>query len=738
MNFKITTLLLLLSTMISLPSAWAQLSGEVRDMESGELISNVNVAIRGTTIGTTTDENGRFELSNIPDGDYVLISRFVGYQRAEIAVSFPADRNRVLQIEMRRSIIDFDEVVITASPTRSGVSYQPDRAFSGEELNRRRDVTIGQMLDGKPGVAMRSFGPASARPVIRGFDGERILVLENGERMGDIAESSSDHLTALDPQALDRLEVVRGPASLLYGTSALGGVVNLITSDIPTDWSSGTSGTLSTNVSSVNEMWSGYSRLTYGRENNAFTGRFSYRSAGDLKTPQGRLFGTDLENIEGSAGYGFRSGETIGGLSVMGLQSTYGIPEGDYNPDERIEIRLNRLATQGRLDYQRDGFFDQIEIKFHASHFFQEEVEMEFNPDGSIDEEIEIEYDQLAFSSTVYLQHKPVGIFDRGVVGFNINGRILDVGGSEAYTPGEQYINPALFTFQEIPVSPIMRIQVGARLDYRNLNTRQNEQNSQIDENKTDVDIAGSVGLNLRPWTDTEIGVQVARAHRYPTAEELFSDGAHLAAGVYEIGDPTLTTEKGYGLDAFLRYRFGIAEFEVAGFVNMVRGFIAFQPTGQNDVGSGLPIFRYEGSDARLFGGEVQMALALTPELSLTGGIDYVNGTQVGGSEEPLPFMPPFRTRISAEYSTNTWWTGLTMRYVAAQNRVAAEEDATAGYTLVNATAGYRFDTYGMHRIVLRAENIFNVTYRDHLSRVEDRQSFMPARNLSLVYSYNF
>ncbi|MCH8494811.1 MAG: TonB-dependent receptor, partial [Balneolales bacterium] len=138
------------------------------------------------------------------------------------------------------------------------------------------------------------------------------------------------------------------------------------------------------------------------------------------------------------------------------------------------------------------------------------------------------------------------------------------------------------------------------------------------------------------------------------------------------------------------------------------------------------------------FGGEVQMALALTPQLSLTGGIDYVNGTQIGGSEEPLPFMPPFRTRITAEYSANNWWTGLTMRYVAAQNRVAAEEDETAGYTLVNATAGYRFDTNGLHRIVLRAENIFNVTYRDHLSRVEDRQSFMPARNLSLVYSYNF
>ncbi|MCH8495324.1 MAG: TonB-dependent receptor, partial [Balneolales bacterium] len=641
MNFKIITLLLLLSTIISLPSAWAQLSGEVRDMESGELISNVNVAIRGTTIGTTTDDNGRFQLSNIPNGDYILISRFVGYQRVEIPVSLPADQNRVLQIEMRRSIIDFDEVVVTASPTGSGVSYQPDRAFSGEELNRRRDVTIGQMLDGEPGVAMRSFGPAPARPVIRGFDGERILVLENGERMGDIAESSSDHLTALDPQALDRLEVVRGPASLLYGTSALGGVVNLITSDIPTDWSSGTSGTLSTNVSSVNEMWSGYSRLTYGRENSAFTGRFSYRTAGDLKTPQGRLNGTDLENIEGSAGYGFRSGETIGGISVMGLQSTYGIPEGDYDPDERIEIRLNRLATQGRLDFKRDGFFDQVQIKFHASHFFQEEVEMDFNPDGSIDEEVEIEYDQLAFSSTVYLQHKPVGIFDRGVVGFNVNGRVLDVGGAEAYTPGEQYINPALFTFQEIPVSPVMRIQVGARLDYRNLNTRQNDQNSEIDENKSDVDIAGSIGLNLRPWTDTEIGVQVARAHRYPTAEELFSDGAHLAAGVYEIGDPTLTTEKGYGLDAFLRYRLGIAEFEVAGFVNMVRGFIAFQPTGQTDAGSGLPIFRYEGSDARLFGGEVQMALALTPQLSLTGGIDYVNGTQIGGSEEPLPFMPP-------------------------------------------------------------------------------------------------
>jgi len=708
--------------------------GTITEASTGQPLAGVSVLLNDTQRGTITDARGQFEIDRISFGTHTITVRSVGYTTRQIQVVVPSES---LDIVLRRSIIDFDEVVVTSSPTGSGVSYQPDRAFTGEDLNRRRDVSIAQMLDGEPGVSMRSFGPAPARPVIRGFDGERILVLENGERMGDIAESSSDHLTALDPQALARLEVVRGPASLLYGTSALGGVINMITRDVPADWQPGVNGNLSMNASSVNDMYSGFARISAGGEHHAVTARGSYRNAGDLRTPQGRLSGSDLENVEGSVGYGFRSTTAQGGFSVMGLQSMYGIPDGDGDPDERIEIRLNRVATQGNVDVQRDGFFDKIQLKFHASSFIQDEVAIEFE-NGIADEDIELSYDQRAYSVSAYIQHKAFGIFDRGVIGFNINGRVLDVGGDEAYTPGEQFINPAVFIFQELPISEQLRLQFGARLDYRYLQARSNAAYPGIDESREHLNMAGSVGMNFRPTNRTELGVQIARAHRYPTAEELFSDGAHLGAGAYEIGDATLSPETGYGFDAFMRYRLGFVEMEVAGFVNFINQFIAFQPTGQTDVASGLPVFQYSGTDARLMGGEIQLAARLSPEWVVTAGADYVHGTQIRDTTEPLPFMPPFRVRVAAEYTKDRFWSGLTVRQTARQGRVAPEEDQTGGYTLVNLNAGYRFGQNQVHRLVLRGENIFNVTYRDHLSRVEDRQAFMPARNISLVYSLDF
>lgn len=729
---------LLPAILISQPDQTNQLNGSVIDYDTSRPISGVTILVIGTNIGTSTDQNGNFVFPLLSAGNFTLEFRSIGYRTISLSVNVPEDTRQPLEIILRPSVINFNEIVITSSPTGSGVRYQPDRAFSGEELNRRRDITIGQMLDGEPGVSMSSFGPAPARPVIRGLDGERILILENGERMGDISESAADHAIALDPQAAERLEVIRGPASLLYGTSALGGVINLLTSDIPKDWSPGSFGGLSFSGASVNNMGSGFGRIGHGWENKAVSARMSYRSAGNMQTPEGMLDGTDLSTVEGSAGYGFRNSTAQGGISFMGMKSAYGIPEALDDPDLKVEIRFNRIASQGRLDFERNSFFDKFQIKYHVARFHQSEMEIERNDDGTVDEIVGVSYDQDAFSTTLNMQHTPFGIFDRGVVGLNVNGRIMDVGGEEAYTPGDQYINTALFTFQEIPISSLVRLQAGVRLDYRNITTRTNHANPDIDETKNDFNVAASLGLNYRPDPAVELGFQLARAHRYPTSEELFANGVHLGQGTFEIGDPTLETEIGYGADMFFRYQQGRIQMEVAGFLTYIQNFVTFQPTGQIDVSSGFPIFLYGAENARLFGGEFSLATSMTDDLVVTLGADVVHGTSLGDQDTPLPFMPPVRFRLGTEYTIGPAWTGFTIRHVTTQNRVAPEEDTTDGYTLFNIQAGYRFDKSGLHRLVLRAENLFNLTYRDHLSRVEDREFPMPGRNITLIYSWNF
>jgi iron complex outermembrane recepter protein len=608
-------------------------------------------------------------------------------------------------------------------------------------IQRRSEPSFGEMLNGQPGIAMRSFGSAPARPVIRGMDGDRILVLENGERMGDIAHTSADHSISLDPLVASRVEVVRGPASLLYGSSALGGVINLMTTDIPDQWDTGITGVLSGQGASMNNMGAGFGRITWGNQNNATSARFAMRQAGNITTPDGELPGTSMRNFDGAVGWGFNQVNLNGGISLAVSDQVFEIPESPDNLDETVEIRARKIGLQGRFGRNLNGsFFDQAQLRFNVSKFDQQEVEIEFLENGQTDEETELEYDMLAFSSTLTLQHKPRGIFARGAVGFNLTGQSVDVLGDDIYTPGEQRISLATFTFQEVPLSNQLRFQFGVRLDFNNSRALANESFPDVSLSRNTLNYSGSIGLNYRPVQGIEIGGQLARSHRNPMVEELFANGPHLGVGVFERGNTNLKDEIGHGADIFLKIKRPSLEFELAGFLNDFRNYIIFEPTGLVDENSGYPIFEYIGGEAMLMGGEMSLGVMITEGLIFNTGIDYVHGTRIidNGSNENLPVIPPFRFNNQLEYDFGRGWLGTSLQVVSAQKRVAPEEETTDAYTLLGFQAGYRLNFNGKHVIILRVTNALDTRYRDHLSRIEDRNFLMPGRNINLTYRWFF
>jgi iron complex outermembrane recepter protein len=715
----------------------ANVFGHVASRQDGEHIPFINVLVEGTRLGTITDASGHYMLTNLPVGKHTLVVKGMGYETERVEFEIEAKQTLEINIYVAYTGVDLREVVITASPTASGFRYQPDMAYVGEALQRRSEVSFGEMLNHSPGIAMRSLGSAPARPVIRGMDGDRILVLENGERMGDISETSADHSIALDPLVANRIEVVRGPASLLYGSSALGGVINLMTTDIPDRWDRGSSGVVSLQGASMNRMGAGFGRYTYGGDRMAFTGRLAHRQSGDIRTPEGVLPGTSMNNIDGSLGFGFINGRTVGGASLSHVSQRFEIPENIDDPDEGVEIRMLRQAMQGRANFERNGFFDRAQVRFNASRMFQQEIEYEWE-DGELDEDVELEYEKYAFSSTLTLQHRPHEIFDRGAVGLNLYGHNLDVGGDEAYTPGERRMNLGLFTFQEIPLTNRLRLQAGLRVDFQHTGAMPNDIFPDINTTRNAVNYSGSIGFNYRPVTGMEIGGQFARSHRNPTVEELYANGIHLGAGVYEIGDATLRDEIGQGADLFFRMNGGVVSFEAAGFVNYFRNYIIFEPTGEVDEASGYPIFRYTGDEARLMGGEISASADLTSNLTLNLGLDYVDGRRIHNGSEYLPFIPPLRFMAGLEYDFGPFWIGGRFVSAATQNRVAPEEEATDGYNLLGLSAGFRTRGPGNHVVILRVDNLLNETYRDHLSRVAERNFPMPGRNFSLAYRLFF
>ncbi len=719
------------------PATDANVFGHVIDAETGEHIPFINILVEGTRIGTITDASGHYLLTNLPEGEHRLIVQGMGYETAYKTFFAEADKSIEVDVEIRSTAIDLAEVVFTSSPTRSGFRYHPDQAFIGEDLQRRSEASFGEMLGSEPGVTMRSFGSAPSRPVIRGLDGDRILVLQNGERMGDVSETSADHSISLDPLAASRVEVVRGPASLLYGSSALGGVINLITTDIPEDWDMGSSGVLSAQGATVNDMGAGFGRFTYGNENRAATARFSFRQSGDINTPEGLITGTSMQNYDGSVGIGFLNDNLGGGFSAGFTGQSFEIPE-SLDDDERVEIRMQRQNMQGNLFRQREGLFDRAQLRFHASRMFQQEIEKELEEDGLWDEDVELEYEKYTFSSTLTLQHHPIGTLDRGAFGFNLYAHHMDIGGDEAFTPGERRISMAVFTFQEVPLTNRFRLQGGIRLDFQNTSTIPNDLFPDINVSRHAFNYSGSIGLNYRPGEGWEIGGQFARSHRNPAIEELFADGPHLGAGVYEDGNPDLKDEIGQGVDLFVNYRGERFRFEVAGYVNHFFNFIIFQPTGNIDDLSGYPIFQYEGDEAKLVGGELSFQFMPTEQFSLGLGADYVNGKRQGNGDDHLPFIPPFRLMANVEYDFGPVWIGGKVQMVSTQDRVAPEEAVTDGYTLLGAQAGYRLNLSGRHVVILRADNLLDKAYKDHLSRIEDRNISMPGRNINLAYRWYF
>jgi len=327
-------------------------------------------------------------------------------------------------------------------------------------------------------------------------------------------------------------------------------------------------------------------------------------------------------------------------------------------------------------------------------------------------------------------------------VGADVYLGATDIGGDAAFSPGISQETVALFTFQEVPLTQTTRLQFGVRAETQSARTRTNDDFPDIDEQAQSRALSGSIGLNIQPTPSLEMGAQVARAHRFPLVEERFADGVHFGASLYEEGDPTLGTEIGLGTDLFVRWSSDRTRVDLAGFYTRIDDFIAFGPTGEtfeDTQGRVWDVFRYRAADARLLGGEAQVHTKLTEALSLSGHLDYVRGSRID-SGNPLPTMPPLRGALRARYDPGRWWVGSRLRMVDTQDRVAPDELATDGYTLVDVQAGLRLDANGLHRITARVDNVTNALYRDHLSRI-DRSEFgfpMPGRNISVSYRYAF
>jgi iron complex outermembrane recepter protein len=724
-------------------TAYAQtdvpLSGRLLNSLTGAPVVNATLVIEELKRETTSGADGQFTFGPVPPGAYHLSVRGQGYssRRTEITV---AAGMQAINVPVDPEL-HYSEVVSVSPDARSQFeSFQPTSVLAGQELAKQLEMSLGATLESQPGVAARSFGPAPSRPVIRGLDGDRVLILQDGQRLGDLSTQSGDHGVAINPASAQRIEVVRGPATLLYGSNAIGGLVNVITDEIPTKPQRGASGMFTFDLGSAANESGGAGDVNVGNGRVALHLGGGGRRSSDVATPLGDLVNSQSRNGFGNVGLSWTAAKGYVGGSYGYDDTKYGIPvveEGQVQLTPRRHAFSLRGGAQGLT-----GPFDSYRATLAVRRYAHDEIE-----GGEIGTSFTNDTNELEIMGS----HHPIGRM-RGSVGGWFLGRNFDASGEEALSPGVDQRGSAAFVYEEV-TWPHMTFQFGGRVDH----TRYAPTG---EANRAFTSGSGSVGLLLRPAAADDrltIAVSLARAARNPALEELFYFGPHPGNFAFEVGNPDLRPEHAVGVDLALRWRSTRASGEVTYFRNAISDYVFRAPVTEAEFAARLdefasrfpgrdmntqaagefPIVENVAADSILQGVEAHSDIRLTSDLSVEVGLDFVRGS-LAESGQPLPRIPPLRVRGGLRYQHNAFQAGGEVIAAATQDRVFLTETSTDGYQLLRLFGAYSIARGNIvHTITARLDNATNELYRNHLSLIKDLAPEM-GRNFKALYSVKF
>ena len=505
--------------------------------------------------------------------------------------------------------------------------------FSGSTLRQNLSRTIAETIDSEPGIALRSMGPAPARPVLRGLGGDRLLVLEDGERTGDLSASSSDHAVAIEPLTTERIEVVRGPRTLLYGSNALAGVVNVVRGYVPSvHRSEGLGGSFTWQGESVNGALGAGLSLEHPLGPMALRADGSWRNASDIATPRGVLPNTDIRTGNASAGISLVRSWGHAGVSGSLYDSDYGIPPdpmGGHPHGVSIELERQHLEGRGELLGGPD-WLQRLEL----SHAFSRYQHGEFE----VNHVLGLEFGVLSHHSSVLAHLSPMGPLRNGAMGLWYEYRNYAAAGLDFTPPAEEYAG-ALFTYQEIERGP-WSANAALRADARRVEPREEEVSRTVGRIRT-RDFAGlSAGLSshYRAGHGLTLGATLMRTFRAPGIEELFSEGPHLAAYSYEVGNGDLGSERGLGLELFADYHGEGGHLHLAMFRNAIDGYIFPKNSGAPSLRrADLFLYQMVGDRVLMHGAEA------TADWHLGRNLKTVSPSATSGATWPTAAANPCR-----------------------------------------------------------------------------------------------
>lgn len=643
---------------------------------------------------------------------------------------------------------EVDQVIVTGVPfgvTQRATTIATD-VLDEQALATAPAASLGDLLNGRPGLRSTSFAPGASRPVIRGLAGPRVQVLANGIGMIDASSVSPDHQVAADPAEANRIEVIRGPATLVYGGSAIGGVVNVIDDRVPsTIPDKGLAGVFSAQASSVDDGRSGFGRLTAGAGHFAVNIDATRRKTDDYKIPSPAVSrvlaeaeGLDRDDgdhrqpnswtdlVAWGAGASFIGDRGFLGASYKDTDSEYGTVA-----EEEVFIKLRQKREDVRGEYRfSDGPFASIRGSFGHAKYTHTEYEgpgepgTQFNSDGQEGRIDLIMRKQGDWSSSYGVQALK---------------RDFEAIGEEAFVPTTRIKEAGVYTLQRYDTGDL-GFEGGLRFDRRTLAATPFGGSSNLERRFDNWSASGAVFV--RPVTGLFLGLSLSRTQRAPSEVELFADGVHIATAAYETGDVTLGKETATTLEGTVHYDRGpftgdlhVYRTKYDGFVDEVRTGSDFYYEEEDEL---FPIYQFVQSDAEFYGFEAEASFAVWQaadrRLYLEAAADYVHANTDHG---PAARIPPYSVTGRVRYASGMFDAAAELRHVGKQDRLASFELPTDGYTLLNLSASARpFSAKGV-TIFAEGRNLTNEEAREHASFLKDIAP-LPGRNIRLGVAYRF
>ena len=706
------------------------LMGDIRSTNDNHPVEFALVFLDEIRRSAMSDVQGKFTIENVPAGTHTIQVSRIGFAGAVREIRVSGEDTLRIMLHMNPEVIVHDELVVQGERS-VGESIVTDQELQGEQLRENLGTTIAETLNDLPGLSMRSMGPAPSRPVLRGLGGERLLVLENGSRTGDLSQSSSDHALVIDPLSAERMEIIRGPAALVYGSNTMAGAINVVKETILPVVPDHVHATATLQAQSVSSgIATGFSAGVPLGSSFAMHASGTAREAGDVRTPAGRLGNTNLSSLTGDAGLSMVRSWGYVGFSGSLYQSDYGIPGGFVGAHPNgVSISVDRKQAEYRAEIIRPRtWIDRLEWVGSWTRYFHQE----FESSGALG----IEYGLLTWNAKLTAHTGDWGFFERGAVGVWAEYRDYVAGGF-SFTPATTERTMAAFAYQDFHVGSSI-VEAGLRFDSRVV-TPEDEFTSDIGQisQRTFGGLSASLSVMQDLGKGLSARMAAMRSLRLPGIEELLSEGPHLAAYSFEVGNPDLPEENGTGLDVSLLLNRDRVSGSVAAFVYRFDGYIFARNTGELNYRIYVPIYQYTGNEARMLGAEGQIRFDLFDRLDLESSMSWVQGT-LTESDTPIPWTPPFKGRVALIHEgAHIKWTA-SVRGASKQSRLGPFEEATDGYIVPDFSAQTHFVRAGMlHTFTLAVDNLTNSTYRDHLSRVKSVMP-EPGRNVRLLYRLYF